>query len=420
MVPDELTLRPVEITLFLPAAHRFAADRYLRAAKVGLRELGLHLGAYPYDTLTMVDPPRGVMGSAGMEYPTLITLGVQPFLGLPGLRGIRASEAVTVHELAHQYFQGQVASNEFEESWLDEGFTQYWEVKILDAEWGAPLRLPGLSVTAEEVGRRSLLRPVYSDPIVQPAWKFRNVSSYAFSSYDRTAAVLQHLERLLGRERFHRALREYFRTWRFRHPSTEDFLATFQEAVGEDLGWFFDQALRTTRKMDYGIRSARTRRESDPEGWFGEGDDRRRLPEPEATDAAAERAEDEEPPAERAGEGDEPEGDSAGPGETMWVSEVTAFRFGEFVHPVTVELEFDDGVTTREDWDGRARWRRWEVRRPARLVAARVDPDDRLLLDADRLNNGRLLEGDPRPRRRFVAEALILLQLLFDTTGWAG
>jgi hypothetical protein len=360
------------------------------------------------------------MGSAGMEYPTLITLGVQPFLGLPGLRRVRAPEAVTVHELAHQYFQGQVASNEFEESWLDEGFTQYWEVKILDDEWGEPLRLPGLAVTAAEGGRRSLLRPVYSDPIVQPAWEFRNVSSYAFNSYDRSAAVLRHLERSLGRERFHRALREYFRTWRFRHPSTEDFLTTFQKAVGEDLGWFFDQALRTTRKMDYGIRSARTRRADDPEGWFGEGGDRRLLPEPEGKEAAAGGAEDEAPPVETAGEGDESESDAAGPEETMWVSEVTAFRFGEFVHPVTVELEFDDGVTTREDWDGRARWRRWEVRRPARLVAARVDPDDRLLLDADRLNNGRLLERDPRPRRRFVAEVLILLQLLFDATGWAG
>lgn len=428
MEPDELRLEPVEITLLLPSAHRFAVDRYLHAAKVGLREMGLHLGAYPYGTLTLVDPPRGAMGSSGMEYPTFITLGTMPLLGLPGLRGVRSAESVTVHEFAHQYFQGQVASNEVEESWLDEGFTQYWESKILDDEWGEAVRLPGLALTAGEAGRRSLLAPVYDDPIVKPSWEFRNVRSYAFNSYSRTAAVLRHLERLLGPERFHRALREYFRTWRFRHPSTEDFLATFQRAAGEDLTWFFDQAIRTTRRLDYGIRRAGTRRESEPEGWFGQGEDRRLLPgdapegeaQGEAGPDAAEQASAVDPDqAPQAGTGDE-DAEPAPEEETIWVSNVTAFRYGEFIHPVTVEFEFADGVTTRDEWDGKDRWRIWEVRRPARLTAARVDPDDVLVLDANRLNDGRLLREDPVPRRRFVAEALLLLQFLFDATGWTG
>ena len=35
------------------------------------------------------------------------------------------------HEFGHQYWQGMVATNEFEEAWLDEGINSYSEVKVL-------------------------------------------------------------------------------------------------------------------------------------------------------------------------------------------------------------------------------------------------------------------------------------------------
>ncbi len=56
-----------------------------------------------------------------MEYPTLITGGAtwwEP-------TGLRATEAVIVHEFGHQYWYGMVATNEFEEAWLDEGINSY-------------------------------------------------------------------------------------------------------------------------------------------------------------------------------------------------------------------------------------------------------------------------------------------------------
>ena len=43
---------------------------------------------------------------------------------------------VTEHEFGHQYWYGMVATNEFENAWLDEGINSYTEVKVIDALYG--------------------------------------------------------------------------------------------------------------------------------------------------------------------------------------------------------------------------------------------------------------------------------------------
>ena len=45
-------------------------------------------------------------------------------------------EGTAVHEFGHQYWYGLVASNEFEEAWLDEGINQYSESRIMDSLYG--------------------------------------------------------------------------------------------------------------------------------------------------------------------------------------------------------------------------------------------------------------------------------------------
>ena len=47
-----------------------------------------------------------------------------------------------MHEIGHQYWYGMVASNEFEEAWLDEGFTSYAEDKVMESEYGVAPNLP--------------------------------------------------------------------------------------------------------------------------------------------------------------------------------------------------------------------------------------------------------------------------------------
>ena len=85
----------------------------------------------------MVDPPFGAEGAGGMEYPTLITAGT-PWWPVAGGTD---PEGVVVHEFGHQYWYGMVGSNEFEESWLDEGFNTYSTGKAIDRAYG-PQEMP--------------------------------------------------------------------------------------------------------------------------------------------------------------------------------------------------------------------------------------------------------------------------------------
>ena len=113
----------VKITLLLPHERIDQVERQFTAVKNALEYLEKNVGPYPWPHLTFVDPPAKGEGAGGMEYTTLFTsmsfTGVPAFLHLP--------EMVTIHEFGHAYFMGILASNEFEEPWLDEGVNQFWE-----------------------------------------------------------------------------------------------------------------------------------------------------------------------------------------------------------------------------------------------------------------------------------------------------
>jgi hypothetical protein len=401
---SELALSPVTLTLFLQPAHAGQAERYFRSAREGIRGYGLRLGAYPYRTLTLVDPPKGASGSGGMEYPTFITLGTSPLLGLWPFQEVYAPEIVTIHEFGHQYFQGMSASNEFEESWLDEGVNSYFEMLVMEEEYGAMLDVLGFSLSPFDANRTSATYGP-TDPIATPAWRFMSSTSYGLNSYPRTATMLRHLENLLGPGELARALRDFFREARFRHPTTSDFERVVEDSTGRDLGWFFDQALHSTRRLDYSIRKAESREVDDDEGFFWTDGERTRV-------GASEDEEDGEDEADEGSEGE----DDGGDGE-QWLSEVLVYREGEFVHPVTVEFRFEDGRTMRRDWEGDRRWRRYRFTTPVRLASAEVDPDGVMALDADRINNSRRVERRALPRTKLMTDFLFWMQTLFGAAG---
>jgi hypothetical protein len=409
----ELALSPVEIELFVQPANAAQAGRYLAAAKAAIRGYGLRLGAYPYDTLTLVDPPTGAGGSGGMEYPTFITLATHPLLAVPPFDHLLLPEIVTVHEFGHQFFQGMIANNEFEESWIDEGINSYYENVVMEEAFGRhAARLLGLELPLWEATRLSgLAGGEYSDPVVTPSWGFLHGGSYGHNSYSRPALVLRHLEGLLGAETFHRAMRAFFQRHRFGHPTTEDFERAIEQAAGVDLGWFFAQALHSTRTLDYAVRTATSRREKEPKGVFWIDGERR---EPAAEEGGEESGEED-------GDGDAEADDQADDDEATakrpYVSRVVVFRQGEFVHPITVAFRFADGTVHEEAWDGRARWGRWTLRSPARLVSAEIDPEQRLALEYDRLNNSRRLEPRHTPVAAFLTDLLFWVQAAFAALG---
>jgi len=118
----------VDIKILTYDDHEKCGDRYFSIIKNALEYLDEHVGKYPYPTFTLIDPPLHGLFAGGMEYPTLVTSINLCFLPT----GLLTTETLTTHEIIHQYFMQMVATHEVEEPWLDEGFTTYYEGRILD------------------------------------------------------------------------------------------------------------------------------------------------------------------------------------------------------------------------------------------------------------------------------------------------
>ncbi len=385
----------VEILLLLQPEHAAQTERHLHAVHAGLEGFGRLLGSYPYPTLTVVDPPWGARAAGGMEYPTLITAGTS----LVAPASLQAPEAIILHEVGHQYFYGLLASNEFEEPWLDEGFTTYVADRILKAVYGdrrsaldvfgIPFPL-GIDVRLPLDNNRRYFADATADPLGIPSWKFRSDRIYAALAYSKAALALATIERIVGRPAMDRALRLYSDRFRFRHPKTGDFIRALSDATGQDTRWLFDRTFFSSGRVDDAVIEARTERAQRPHGLF------------EKDGALA-------------------PGPAAGLARTRgWDSLVTVVRRGDVALPVDVLLRFEGGRSYRARFEGQERWKRFRVENGPRLIEAVLDPDEKILLDADRTNNGRRPEADPRAASRWTARAVFWLENFFDfaTVAW--
>ena len=342
-----------EIRLLYPPEHEELRDRFLAAAVASVENFGAWYGPYPYPLLTVADVPESA--GAGMEYPTLVT--VSSALPVPGLL---LEEQVTIHEIAHQWWYGMVANNEFEEAWLDEGFATYSTRMLAERLYGKETSMGSLAgVGLGELGldRGQYLAIAELDPMVKNSWEFHSPASYQGNVYAKGDLVLGTLEGYLGEEMMGRVMREYFARFAFKHPTSRDFVETVRQVSGRDLGRFFDQALYSTAIFDYSVEPLETQRR---DGGYS--------------------------------------------------STVTARRLEEGVMPVEVVTTFQDGYQERESWDGEAGWRRYEYTRNSPAVRVDVDPERNLLLDVRWANNSYLAHPDPAPVQQRVADLLWLFQ----------
>ena len=230
------------VHLVHPPGYAHAAERHLEVTLAGLTHFGQIYGAYPYDDLTVVVPPRGADGAAGMEYPTLF-LTAGPWLHVPGLP-IALQDEVTAHELAHQWFQGLVATNEVQWPMLDEGITEWATGDLLESLHGrarSGIDVFGLRIDGFELRRALALRGGITPAPGNPVTAFRKSNDYGRAIYGRTAVVIETVARTWGRDRVHRALGHYARTQRFRHPRPDELFASFDREYGP---WMSREVLR--------------------------------------------------------------------------------------------------------------------------------------------------------------------------------
>ncbi|HEX5745843.1 MAG TPA: M1 family metallopeptidase [Archangium sp.] len=345
-------LPEVGLTVLVDPKHHRSGPQIMAAAKASLEHFGRWWTPWPYSHLTLVAPPTDGVAAGGMEYPTFVTVVGREEPGEP--KDFIIWET-TAHEFGHNYWQGLLASNEFEEPWLDEGINSYGTSRLCLAEnvkanpahiLPSPLRSwlgPLFTTDWDERDRmRGMSGLRENSPILQSSWQFRTLGDYFRNSYSRPQVTLYALEQLVGEETMARIMRTYVERWKFRHPRSEDFFAVVNEVSGQDLGWFFDTFFRGTGQLDYAVGSMSCEERVAKKGFFDDGKGGVQL---------VERA---------------PRGEAKD--DTVNRCEVQVNRLGDVRVPVDVKMTFADGSTQVERWDGQERWKHLVLERTGKDV----------------------------------------------------
>ena len=371
---------PVRMQILMQPAHWNQVERHEKILRESLDHFERWYGPYPYKTITLVDPePDSAAG--GMEYPTFITGETSWFMP----EGLHMPELVIEHEFGHQYWYGMVATNEFEDAWMDEGINSYTEVKVLDSILGKNTsiwNMAGVTMGERELQRVGYIGVADLDPIAKNAYEYYNSGSYAGITYGKTASVLLTLESIIGEDTMAKAMHVYFMKYRFTHPTKEDFLKTIEEVSGKDLRWYFNQAIYGVQVMDYKVLKT----ESLPVNWY-----------------------------------DEKKSANKDDKDTVYRSYVWLQRKEDFVMPVDVQIKFENGETIREHWDGINRWTRLgPYEKKTKIESAEIDPDHKIQIDRNDFNNSYTAEAHGKPARKVSNYWMFATQWVSQALAWWG
>jgi hypothetical protein len=387
----------VTVTVLYPPEYVASAAPAMKAAKDSLTYFSHTLGPYPYKTLTVVIPPHNAEEAGGMEYPTFFTAEGYAQVE-PGTATQYELDFVTIHEFGHGYFYGLLANNEFEEPVLDEGLNEYWDLRML--------RERGQQIHAATPFMRKIgIEPAFdpfaaeradtprNDPADAPGQNAYDRLQNIGPVYSRTATLMRDLEARVGKEPMERAFKEYYRRWKFRHPSTADLRETLAEVTGQRAAVeaVFAQQVYAATKVDDRIAGINSREQLPLPGTRQVGDhwvedkqgdiDKRVKKDREAWKKANPKA-----------------GEGSGP--YPFRTEVLVRRYGAAV-PQTLVVKFADGSLETVRWDANDRWHKFSWVRPARAVSAELDPQRLHYLDVSKLDDSRTLKANASASRRW-------------------
>ena len=357
------TVDGIELIFLYKPEHQNKVKRILDAGEFALKYYNSAFGDYHYKKLVMADARLGHGGGA-MEYPMFITVWPSKL----STDRIRLDEAIVFHEIAHQWWYGMVASNEFEEAWLDEGFAVYSQRKALEERFGTGanmVNLWGIEIGDKDLARLGYLLDPQSDITVKNSWEFQDFLSYRANVYYKASLLLRTLENLLGEEKMNEFLKTYFRRYKFKHPETEDVVRLATEIGGEDLNPFFSQFLFGSGVCDYQV----ARMTSEP------------LKKEE---------------------------------EQIYQTRVLLKRSGEVSIPVEVLIELEDGEKIERIWDGKERWHRLELETKSKIKSATIDPQNKIVLDIDVNNNSLTAKSQDSVIFRLSSQCLFWMESLIQ------
>jgi Peptidase family M1 domain len=200
------------------------------------------LGDYPYPSFTVAVIESDLPGGHSPGYFAALN---QPLPTTPLIwRNDPASfddypEFFIAHELAHQWWGQAVGWRNYHEQWISEGFSQYFAALYAQHARGDDRFTSMLRQFRRWGIQQSEEGPIYL------GYRLGHIrgDSRIFRAlvYNKSAAVLHMLRRLVGDDGFFRGVRRFYDSSRFRKVGTDDFRAAMEAETGRPLERFFDR-----------------------------------------------------------------------------------------------------------------------------------------------------------------------------------
>ena len=217
------------------------------------------VGEYPYNHVTAVDGT--ISAGGGMEYPNITVIGSSG--------DSKSLETVIVHEVGHNWYYGILGSNERDNAWMDEGLNTYIEIRYMEEKYpngyfrkkdstqnesrGISLNISLEEKELQHIAYQFNASRNYDQPLKMGSKDFTQMN-YGAMVYCKTGIGFHYLKAYLGEELFDNCMNEYFKQWKFKHPNPDDIKAVFETVSNENLDWFFEDYIKTTKKTDYSFK----------------------------------------------------------------------------------------------------------------------------------------------------------------------
>jgi hypothetical protein len=214
-----------------------------------------HFGAYPYKQYSFIQG-----GDGGMEYP-MATLITSPGLG------------TVFHEWMHAWYQGMMGTDESRFPWMDEGFAN-WATDLVSNHYnetvirkreantpGARERLDSLNNLLPKYHYNNYATYFYiaksrlEEPLTTHADHYETNTAYSIAAYSKGCVFLSQLGYIVGEQNLGDIMLEYYRRWRFKHPTDDDFIRVAEDVSGLQLDWYKDYWVNSIKTIDYSIDS---------------------------------------------------------------------------------------------------------------------------------------------------------------------
>ncbi|UXP32834.1 M1 family metallopeptidase [Reichenbachiella agarivorans] len=181
-------------------------------------------GAYRWDRYDIIVlPPSFPFG--GMENPRLT------FATPTIIAGDKSLISLVAHELAHSWSGNLVTNATWDDFWLNEGFTVYFENRIMESlygrEYSEMLAMLSLQDLKAEIIEISATNP--ADTHLKLNLDGRNPDDGLTAiAYDKGYFFLRLIEETVGREKWDAFVKNYFNTNAFKVMTTEEFVEILQ------------------------------------------------------------------------------------------------------------------------------------------------------------------------------------------------